>query len=118
MTATGPIQRFVNDEQPDYVETFYSNGVYPDMSTGWTFTCIITTTTGTPTTLLTKTTGITGATAGVVTVAFTGTELSAAGITATFAANNVSYLMFLTARRTSDSSDLTAQRTLLMKWRP
>lgn len=114
----GPITRFINDEQPDYIETFAPNGTSPDMSTGWTFTCVITTTTGTPTTLLTKTTNITGATGGVVTVIFTGAELAAANITATFATNNVSYLMFLTARRTSDSSDLTAERTLLMKWRP
>lgn len=114
--AQGPITRFTGDEQPDYVETFYSNGVYPDMSTGWTFTCVITTAAGA--TLLTKTTGITGATGGVVTVAFTGVELATALVTATFAVNNVTYLMFLTARRTSDTSDLTAERTLLMKWRP
>jgi hypothetical protein len=116
--TTGPITRFINDEQPDYVETFISNGVSPDMSTGWTFSVVITTTTGTPTTLLTKSTGITGAAGGVVTVMFTGVELATALVTATFAVDNVSYLMFLTARRTADTSDLTASRQLLMKWRP
>lgn len=113
--AAGPIARFINDEQPDYVETFIANGVAPDFTTGWTFTVVVTQGT---TTLLTKTTGITGATGGAITVAFTGAELAANGVTATFAVNNVSYLMYLTARRTSDSSDLTAERTLLMKWRP
>jgi hypothetical protein len=114
--ADGPITRFINDEQPDIVVTFISNGVSPDMSTGWTFTFVVVSAAGA--TLLTKTTGITGATGGVVTVLLTGTELSSAAVTATFAVDNVSYPVYLTARRTSDSSDLTAKEVLLMKWRP
>jgi hypothetical protein len=115
--ATGPITRFVNDEQPDWVETITSNGVTADYSSGYTFTVTIINQAGT--TLLTKTTGITGATGGQITVAFTGAELAAALVTATFAADNVIYQMRLTPRRTSDSSDgPTVKRTLVMQWRP
>jgi hypothetical protein len=106
-----------NDEQPLWVATVSVNGTLPDYSTGHSFTCVVTTTAGV--TLLTKTTNITGSVGGVITVTFTSGELSGAGATATFAVNNVIYVMFLTPRRIADSADgPTIQETLLMKWRP
>lgn len=106
-----------NDEQPAWEATVTTiNGIQPDYSSGYTFTCTITTLAGA--TLLAKTTGITGAAAGVITVAFTGAELATALVTAT-AAGDVLYKLFLVPRRTSDSTDgPTIEDRLLMKWRP
>lgn len=107
----------VNDEIAQWVPTITVNGTTPDYSSGYTFTCYVVDKEA-GTTLLTKTTGITGAASGVVTVAFTGAELSGAGITATFG-NPVDYLLYLVPRRTSDSADgPTIEETLQMRWRP
>ncbi len=109
---------YVNDEHSQWVATITQNGTAIDYSTGYTFTCTVVNQAD-GTTMLSKTTGITGGAAGAVTVAFTGTELSGAGITATFADNNQTYDLYLTPRKTSDSSDgPTIQDVLTMKWRP
>lgn len=105
-----------NDEHAQWVPTITYNGTLTDYSSGYTFTCVVTNTSGT--TLVTKTTGITGAASGVVTVAFTGAELSAGTVTATYDAP-VNYKLFLTPRKTSDSSDgPTIEETLQMRYRP
>lgn len=109
---------YINDEHPQWPATIVLNGSAIDYSSGYTFTCtVVNQSTGA--TLLSKTSGITGGTGGAVTVAFTGAELSGAGITATWAANNQTYDLYLTPRKTSDSSDgPTVQDVLTMKWRP
>jgi hypothetical protein len=77
-------------------------GAIIDYSTGWTFTVKICLATAPTTTLATKTTGITGAatapnvTIDWVTADFTGLTAAAAG---------TSYVVHVTARRTSDSKD-------------
>jgi PKD repeat protein len=106
----------INDEHSQWVATVTNNGVATDYSTGYTFTCTVVNSAGA--TLLTKTTGITGAASGAITVAFTGAELSSNGVTATFGAP-VEYLLFLVPRKTSDSSDgPTIEEKLQMRWRP
>lgn len=111
-----PITLFVGDEQPVWQATITNNGSLVDYSSGYTFTCVVTTKAGA--TLLTKTTGITGATGGVVTVAFTGAELAAGGVTA--AAGDVGQFdLYLTPRRISDSADgPTVKETLTYRWKP
>jgi len=110
------ITLYTNNERPAWVSTISENGELTDYSTGYTFTCVVVDK-DTGSTLLTKTTNITGAANGVITVSFTGAELSAAGITATFG-NPVHYQVFLTSRRTSDSADATHEDVLQMRWRP
>ena len=106
----------INDEHPQWLPDVTINGSKPDYSSGYTFTCYAVSSAGT--TLLTKTTGITGAADGDITVAFTGAELASAGVTATFGAP-VEYFLFLVPRKTSDSSDgSTIEETLQMRWRP
>lgn len=114
---SGPVELHVNDEHAQWPATIIVNGDRLDYSTGYTFTCTIVDK-DTGTTLVSKTTGITGGAAGSVTVAFTGAELASGSVTATFG-NPVQYLMFLTPRLTSDSSDgPTVEETLTMRWRP
>jgi hypothetical protein len=73
-----------------------------DYSTGWTFTAKVCTAAAPTTTLLTKTTGITGAaTSPNITVDWTTTDLSAL----TAAATGTDYVVHLIARRTADSKD-------------
>jgi hypothetical protein len=106
-----------NDEHAQWVATVTLNGTATDYSSGYTFTCVVANKT-TGTTLLTKTTGITGAASGAITVAFTGAELATATVTATYGAP-VEYAMFLTPRKTADSSDgPTVEETLQMRYRP
>lgn len=111
------ITLYVGDEHSQWVADITDNGVQRDYSTGYTFTCyVVNKTTGA--TMLTKTTGITGAANGDVTVAFTGAELAGASITATFNSPE-EYLIYLVPRRTADSSDgPTVGDTLQMQWRP
>lgn len=109
---------YTNDEHAQWVADITVNGTEVDYSSGYTFTCAIVDQ-ATGTTLLSKTSGITGGTGGQVTVAFTGAELSSNSVTATFADNNRSFDMYLTPRKTSDSSDgPTVAEVLTMKWRP
>ena len=112
-----PITLFVGDEHAQWVADLTVNGVQLDYSTGYTFTCyVVNMSTGT--TMLTKTSGITGGTSGDITVAFTGAELSSNSITATFG-SPVEYLLYLVPRKTSDSSDgPTVEERLQMRWRP
>ena len=106
----------INDEHSQWVATVTNNGVATDYSSGYTFTCYVISSTGT--TLLTKTSGITGGASGAITVAFTGAELASASVTATFGSPQ-QYQLFLVPRKTSDSSDgPTVEETLQMRWRP
>ena len=106
-----------SDEHAQWVATVTLNGTLTDYSTGYTFTCVVANAT-TGATLMTKTTGITGAASGVVTVAFTGAELATATVTATYGAP-VEYLLYLIPRKTSDSSDgPTIEERLQMRYRP
>lgn len=97
-----------NDERPDWQATVTVNGTADDMSTGYTFTVRVATS-PTATAVLTKTTNITGATGGVVTVAWAAGELDIAPGT---------YIATLTARRTSDSRDWTISEQLTIRSLP
>lgn len=90
------------DELPAWVATVSINGTLPDFSTGWTFTVkLATTATATPT--LTKSTGITGAASGVITVAWGTNELSI---------TEQDYLAHLTGTRASDSAQFTVSERI------
>ena len=111
-----PIRLYTGDEHSQWVATTESNGTLIDYSSGYTFTCAVVSSAGS--TLVTKTTGITGAADGRVTVAFTGAELTAGTVTATFGAPG-EYWLYLTPRRTADSSDgPTVREALVMEYRP
>lgn len=113
---SAPIRLYTGDEHAQWVATINYGGTLIDYSSGYTFTCVVTDALGT--TKVTKTTGITGAGSGVVTVAFTGAEMSAGSVTAT-ANNPGTYWAYLTPRKTADSSDgPTVRETLIMEWRP
>lgn len=64
---------FQRDERPAWQATITVNGVSDDYSSGYTFTVTVADKTGAA--VLTKTTGITGATGGVVNVAWAPDEL-------------------------------------------
>jgi len=98
---------YAGDERPYWEATVRVNGAVDDMTTGYTFEVnIATRPTSTP--VLTKTTGITGGPAGLVTVAWQGTNLNlAAG----------SYYVQLTATRTSDNAEWTVQDRITVKTR-
>lgn len=91
----------VGDELPQWVATVTVNGSAPDLSTGYTFSVVVKQ--GDGSAVLTKTTNITGATAGVVTVAWADGDLAIAAGT---------YRVLLTATRTSDSAEWTVEDTL------
>lgn len=117
------VELFVNDEQPAWSAVIQKRDpvtrqwvAYADFSSGWTFTCLVVSLAGA--TLLTKNTGITGASDGSITTNFTGAELATGTVTATFADDHRPYKLFLTARRTADSSDLSISEDLVMSWRP
>ena len=112
------IEIHTTDEHAQWPATIVYNGSKLDYSTGYTFTCaVVNQSTGA--TMLSKTTGVTGAANGLITVAFTGAELATASVTATFAATPQTYLLYLTPRKVSDSSDgPTVEETLVMRWRP
>lgn len=93
------------DELPAWVPTISSNGANPDFSTGWTFQVKVAAS-PTATAALTKTTNITGATGGAVTVAWAPNELDLEpGL----------YLCQLTATRSSDSAQETVEVDLEIK---
>ncbi len=99
---------FRNDERPDWVATVTVNGATDDMSSGYSFSVKIATDLSSAA-VLTKTTNITGAAAGVVTVAWAAGELDIAP---------GQYVATLTARRTSDSRDWTISEPLTIKSLP
>jgi hypothetical protein len=93
---------FRNDERPSWAETIVQNGETDDYSSGYTFkVSLATSRSATP--VLTKTSGITGATGGVVTVAWASGELDLAP---------ARYLAHLTVTRTSDGAELTIEETI------
>lgn len=89
------------DELPQWVATVTINGTAPDLSSGYTFS--VTVRQGDGTAVLTKTTNITGAASGVVTVAWADGDLDIAPGT---------YRVLLTATRTSDSAEWTVEDQL------
>jgi len=99
---------FAGDERPDWKATVTVNGVADDMGTGYTFTARIAADLSSAA-VLTKTTGITGAASGVVTVAWAAGDLALTPGT---------YVATLTARRTSDSRDWTVSEPLIIKSLP
>jgi hypothetical protein len=100
------IEYFAGDERPYWEATVTVDGVAEDLTSGYTFEVnIAPTATTTPSTVV-KTSGITGAAAGVVTVAWATGELAIATGT---------YVVQLTATRTSDSKDWTIQDKIKIK---
>jgi hypothetical protein len=94
-----------NDERPYWRATVEVDGAYDDMSSGYTFEVnVAATDTSVP--VVTKTTGITGAAEGVVTVAWAPGDLDIdAG----------RYVIQLTATRTADTKDWTIQDKIRIK---
>ncbi len=99
------LEYFSGDERPYWEPTVTVSGVADDLTSGYTFEVnVASSPTATP--ALTKTTGITGASGGVVSVAWSTSDLAlAAG----------EYVVQLTATRTSDSKDWTIQDRLKIK---
>lgn len=95
------LQYSAGDERPYWQATVTVNGTTDDMSTGYTFNVNVYSDVTDP--VLTKTTNITGAAAGVVTVTWTADELD-------IAAGN--YTAELTAKRTSDDAEWTIREPL------
>lgn len=94
-----------SDELPQWVATITHNGVLPDFSSGWTFRVVVKR--GSSAAVLTKTTNITGAVSGVVTVAWASGDLDVAP---------GQYGIQLKATRTSDSGEATiADRLTILK---
>lgn len=102
-----PLTYYANDELPQWQATISHNGTTPNFSTGWSFRVVITKRDAT-TPLLTKTTNITGAAAGVITVAWATGDLNLPPGT---------YLVQLKATRTSDSLESTIEDQLIVKKR-
>jgi len=95
------------DERPAWVATVTVNGTADNMTSGYTFQVLLyTDPTATP--VLTKTSNITGAAAGAVTVAWNATDLDIPpGL----------YTAQLKATRTSDSAEWTVTEPVLIKAR-
>lgn len=99
------IEYFAGDERPYWEATVSIDGETEDLSSGYTFEVnIATSATATP--VITKTSGITGGPAGVVTVAWAVGELAIATGT---------YVVQLTATRTLDTRDWTIQDKIKIK---
>lgn len=94
---------FRGDERPAWVHTETVNGVADDYSSGFTFEVKLATVAAPGTAVLTKTTGITGAAAGVVTVAWAPNELDL---------TPGRYTAQLKITRTADNHELTVQEPL------
>jgi hypothetical protein len=92
------------DERPAWVPTVTLNGGTDDLSTGYTFAVKVYD--GSGTAALTKTTNITGAPAGVVTVAWAEGELDI---------TPGPYRVILVATRTADSLEWTIEDQLQVK---
>jgi hypothetical protein len=98
---SGTLRYFRGDERPAWQETITVNGVADNYSSGFTFAVKVQLGSATP--VLTKTTGITGAASGVITVAWAENDLDVTpGV----------YRALLVVTRTSDSLELTVERTL------
>ncbi len=91
-----------NDELPAWQGTVTINGVAPDLSSGWTFTVRVAVSRD-DAAVLTKTTGITGATGGVFTVAWAANDLD-------IAPGN--YVAICIGKRTSDNAEFTVIESL------
>ncbi len=103
------LEYFDGDERPAWVPTVTVNGATEDMSSGFTFQVKIHTA-GDPTDVkLTKTTNITGAAAGVITVAWASNEL-ALGVT-----TPTTYMAQLKATRIADSAEWTIDQPILIR---
>lgn len=101
------IEYFAGDERPYWEATVTIDGDTEDMTSGYTYEVnIAATATATATPVVTKTSGITGAAAGVVTVGWAVGELAIAPAT---------YVVQLTATRTSDNKDWTIQDKIKIK---
>lgn len=98
---------FRSDELPQWQATIEHNGTSPDFSSGWTFQVKVAEQ-ATGTVVLTKTTNITGATGGVVTVAWASGELDV---------EPGRYRAQLKATRTSDGGEATVSELLTVKAR-
>lgn len=98
---------YAGDERPYWEATISVNGTADNMTTGYTFSVkIAANATATP--VLSKTTGITGGAAGLVTVAWAVGDLNLTpGV----------YVVQLTATRTSDSAEWTVQDSIVIKAR-
>ena len=92
----------VGDERPAWIETVTVNGTADNMATGYTFSVKVATALD-ATAVLTKTTGITGAANGVITIAWTAGELDL---------DPGTYVAVLTATRTSDGAAWTYVESL------
>jgi hypothetical protein len=102
-----PLSYYKSDERPAWQATIYVNGSTESMASGYTFSVKLATSAGASPTL-TKTSGITGAAAGVVTVAWASGELNiAVGM----------YVAHLTATRTSDGAEWTVSELIDIKER-
>lgn len=104
-TNHGPIEYFRSDERPPWEPVVSVNGVYDDMTTGYTFVVVVRDGLRDP--VLTKTTDIVGGTDGAVTVNWQPSELDI---------QPGAYRALLTA---TDSSDMqwTIEETLIIKAR-
>ena len=101
------IEYFAGDERPYWEPTVEVSGVADDMSTGFTFSVKLSTS-ATTTPALTKSTGITGAAAGAIVVAWAAGELALTpGL----------YVAHLTVTRTSDSKEWTVEEQFKIKAR-
>lgn len=97
---------FRADERPAWVHTESVNGVADDYSSGFTFEVKLAAAVAPTTAVLTKTTGITGAADGVVTVRWAPNELDL---------EPGRYIAQLKITRTSDSHELTIQERLTIR---
>lgn len=102
------LRYFKADELPSWVGTVTVNGTAPDLSSGYTFRVTVSTDLD-ATATVTKTTGITGASGGVFTVAWATDELDIA---------TGNYVACCTATRTSDSAQWTVSEPLVIMARP
>ncbi len=102
-----PLAYYQSDELPAWVATISHNGTAPDFTTGWTFRVVVTQVDA-PTPVLTKTTNITGAEAGVITVAWAPNDLNV---------TPGAYLVQLKATRTADSLETTIEDRIVISRR-
>jgi hypothetical protein len=94
---------FAGDELPAFEATITLNGATVDFSSGWTFTVKLT---SPGETTVTKTTGITGASTGTITVAWATGELNI---------KPARWRLQLTATRTADQRQFTIQDEVVIK---
>lgn len=98
---------YARDERPFWEATVSVNGLTDDMTSGYTFEVNIATESG-GTPVVTKTTGVTGGTGGLVTVAWQEGDLDL---------DPGTYYAQLTATRISDLTDWTVEERIKIKAR-